>query len=291
LKTIAFLGLGTMGSGMARRLLGAGFALRVYNRTAARAAALGAAGAFVAATARDAAGGADTVISMLADDAASRAAWTGEEGALAGVRRGAVLVESSTLSVGWVKELAAQAESQGCKLLDAPVTGSKPQAENGELLFLVGGDAGALDSVREVLKPMSRGAIHLGPSGSGALMKLINNFLCGVQAASLAEALAMIENSGLDRTQALEVLANGAPGSPMLKTLSARMTSRDFRPNFSVNLMAKDLAYAIAEGTRLNVALQTAKAGRDVFQAARAGGWGEQDISAIIESFRHAPKG
>jgi 3-hydroxyisobutyrate dehydrogenase len=291
LKTIAFLGLGTMGSGMARRLLDAGFALRVYNRTAARAAALGAAGAFVAATARDAAGGADTVISMLADDAASRAAWTGEEGALAGVRRGAVLVESSTLSVGWVKELAAQAESQGCKLLDAPVTGSKPQAENGELLFLVGGDAGALDSVREVLKPMSRGAIHLGPSGSGALMKLINNFLCGVQAASLAEALAMIENSGLDRTQALEVLANGAPGSPMLKTLSARMTSRDFRPNFSVNLMAKDLAYAIAEGTRLNVALQTAKAGRDVFQAARAGGWGEQDISAIIESFRHAPKG
>jgi 3-hydroxyisobutyrate dehydrogenase len=280
-----------MGSGMARRLLDAGFALRVYNRTAARAAALGAAGAFVAATARDAAGGADTVISMLADDAASRAAWTGEEGALAGVRRGAVLVESSTLSVGWVKELAAQAESQGCKLLDAPVTGSKPQAENGELLFLVGGDAGALDSVREVLKPMSRGAIHLGPSGSGALMKLINNFLCGVQAASLAEALAMIENSGLDRTQALEVLANGAPGSPMLKTLSARMTSRDFRPNFSVNLMAKDLAYAIAEGTRLNVALQTAKAGRDVFQAARAGGWGEQDISAIIESFRHAPKG
>ena len=280
-----------MGSGMARRLLGAGFVVRVYNRTEARAAALAAAGAFVAATARDAATGADAVIAMLADDAASRAAWTDDEGALAGVHRGAVLVESSTLSVGWVKELAAQAESQGCKLLDAPVTGSKPQAENGELLFLVGGDAGALDTVRDVLKPMSRGAVHLGPSGSGALMKLINNFLCGVQAASLAEALAMIENSGLDRTQALEVLANGAPGSPMLKTLSARMTSRDFRPNFSVNLMAKDLTYAIAEGSHLDVALKTAQAGRDVFQAARDGGWGEQDISAIIESFRHARKG
>ena len=291
MKTIAFLGLGTMGSGMARRLLGAGFALRVYNRTAARAGALGAAGAFVAATPRDAAAGADAVISMLADDTASRVAWTGDEGALAGVRCGAVLVESSTLSVGWVKELAAQAEAKGCRLLDAPVTGSKPQAENGELLFLVGGDAGALDSVREVLKPMSRGAIHLGPAGSGALMKLINNFLCGVQAASLAEALAMIENSGLDRTQALEVLSNGAPGSPMLKTLSARMTARDFRPNFSVNLMAKDLSYAIAEATHLDVALKTAQAGRDVFQAARAGGWGEQDISAIIESFRHARKG
>lgn len=280
-----------MGSGMARRLLGAGFALRVYNRSAARAAALGSAGAFVAATPREAAVGADAVISMLADDAASRAAWTGAEGALAGVRAGAVLIESSTLSVGWVKELAAQAESRGYQLLDAPVTGSKPQAENGELLFLIGGDAGALDSVREVLKPMSRGAIHLGPSGSGALMKLINNFLCGVQAASLAEALAMIENSGLDRTQALEVLANGAPGSPMLKTLSARMTARDFRPNFSVNLMAKDLAYAIAEGSQLDVALKTAQAGREVFQAASASGWGEQDISAIIESFRKGRKG
>ena len=291
MKTIAFLGLGTMGSGMARRLLGAGFALRVYNRSAARAAALGSAGAFVAATPREAAVGADAVISMLADDAASRAAWTGAEGALAGVRAGAVLIESSTLSVGWVKELAAQAESRGYQLLDAPVTGSKPQAENGELLFLIGGDAGALDSVREVLKPMSRGAIHLGPSGSGALMKLINNFLCGVQAASLAEALAMIENSGLDRTQALEVLANGAPGSPMLKTLSARMTARDFRPNFSVNLMAKDLAYAIAEGSQLDVALKTAQAGREVFQAASASGWGEQDISAIIESFRKGRKG
>ena len=291
MKTIAFLGLGTMGSGMARRLLGAGFALRVYNRTAARAASLGAAGAFVAATPREAATGSDVVLSMLADDAASRAAWTGDEGALAGVRRGAVLVESSTLSVGWVKELAAQAESKGCRLLDAPVTGSKPQAENGELLFLVGGEAGVLDSVREVLKPMSRGAIHLGPSGSGALMKLINNFLCGVQAASLAEALAMIENSGLDRTQALEVLANGAPGSPMLKTLSGRMTAGDFRPNFSVNLMAKDLAYAIAEGSRLDVGMRTAQAGREVFQAARDGGWGEQDISAIIESFRKAHRG
>jgi 3-hydroxyisobutyrate dehydrogenase len=286
LKTIAFLGLGTMGSGMAHRLLGAGFPVRVYNRTRGRAEAFGSAGAVVAATPREAAQGADVVIAMLADDTASRSAWFGDEGALAGAGAGAVLIESSTLSVGWVEELAARAESQGAKFLDAPVTGSKPQAEKGELLFLVGGDAGVFDSVRHVLAPMSRGAIHLGPVGSGACMKLINNFLCGVQAASLAEAMAMIENSGLDRTQAVEVLQNGAPGSPMLRTLSARMIAQDYRPNFAVNLMAKDLTYAIAEASRLDVSLKTAQAGKEVFQAASAGGWGEQDIAAVVEAFR-----
>ena len=220
MKSVAVLGLGTMGSGMARRLLAAGFPLTVYNRTPSRAEAFAAQGASVAATPREAAARAEVIIAMLADDAASRSAWMGENGALAGARPGAVLIESSTLSTHWVKELSAAAISQGCAFLDAPVTGSKPQAESGELLFLVGGESGALDSVRDVLAPMSRGAVHLGPTGSGALMKLINNFVCGVQAASLAEALGIIESSGLNREQAVEILANGAPGSPLVRTLA-----------------------------------------------------------------------
>ena len=182
-------------------------------------------------------------------------------------------------------ELSTAAKTRGCSFLDAPVTGSKPQAESGELLFLVGGEPGTLDSVRDVLAPMSRGVVHLGPTGSGALMKLINNFLCGVQAASLAEALAMIEGSGLNREQAVEILANGAPGSPLLRALSARMISRDYRPNFAVDLMYKDLAYAIEEGRRLAVPLDTGRAGRDVFQRA-SGGWGDRDLSAVVEPFR-----
>jgi 3-hydroxyisobutyrate dehydrogenase len=279
-----------MGSGMARRLLNAGFAVRVYNRSRERAEALGAAGAFVAQSPREAAAGAEAVIAMLADDAASRSVWLGDTGALAGAAPGAVLIESSTLSVAWVNELAAAAESAGCRFLDSPVTGSKPQAQNGELLFLVGGDAGTLDSVRDVLGPISRGSLHLGPVGSGARMKLINNFLCGVQAASLAEAVAMIENSGLDRTQALEVLANGAPGSPLFRTLSGRMTAEDYRTNFSVNLMAKDLTYAIEEASRLSIPLRTAQAGREVFRVAGASGFGEQDIASVVEPFRKSAK-
>jgi 3-hydroxyisobutyrate dehydrogenase len=290
MKTIAVLGLGTMGSGMARRLLGGGFAVTVYNRTASRAQALKEAGATAAATPREAALGADVVIAMLADDAASRSAWLGDNGALAGVRPGAVLVESSTLSVTWVTELAAAAEALGCAFLDAPVTGSKPQAANGELLFLVGGDAAVLDSLRDVLPPMSRAVVHLGPTGSGALMKLVNNFLCGVQAASLAEAMTMIARSGLDRAQALEVLSNGAPGSPLLRTLGARMAARDYKTNFAVDLMAKDLAYAIEEGRRRGVPLGTAGAALSAFYRASAEGQGADDMSSVVEPLLRAAR-
>ena len=275
-----------MGSGMAHRLLGAGFPVTVYNRTASRTQPLAAAGATVASTPREAARNADVVIAMLADDRASREAWLGEQGALAAVKPGAVLVDSSTLSVPWVLELSKSAKERGCALLDAPVTGSKPQAASGELLFLVGGDASALDSIREVLAPMSRGVVHMGASGSGARMKLINNFVCGVQAASLAEALAIIERSGLDRAQALDVLGNGAPGSPLVRGLGARMAARDYRTNFAVDLMAKDLTYAIAEGQRHGVRLETAAAGLEAFRRASQQGHGSEDIASVAEPLR-----
>jgi 3-hydroxyisobutyrate dehydrogenase len=286
MQSVAILGLGTMGAGMAHRLLGAGFPLTVYNRTAARAEPFRAAGAKVAATPKEAAAGAHVVIAMLADDVASRGAWLGDDGALAGAGKGAVLVESSTLSVAWVEELAGLAKQNGQSFLDAPVTGSKPQAEGGELLFLVGGEAAALDSVRDVLKPMSRGVLHLGATGAGARMKLINNFLCGVQAAALAEAIAVIERSGLDRAQALEMLANGAPGSPLVRTLSARMAASDYRTNFALDLMAKDLNYAIAEARQLGLGLATAAAALRDFQRASRDGHGAEDMSAVVEPLR-----
>jgi 3-hydroxyisobutyrate dehydrogenase len=284
---IAFLGLGIMGSGMARRLLGAGFPVTVYNRNHDKAAPLAAAGARVAASPREAAAGAEVVIAMVADDAASRGLWLGEQGALAGAARGTVLVESSTLTVGWVKELAATATAGGFEFLDAPVTGSKLQAAAGELNFLVGGAAAVLEKIRPVLVPMSRSIVHLGPTGSGALIKLINNFVCGVQVASLAEALAMIEQGGLERTKALEILTQGAPGSPLFKTIATRMTTPDFTPNFLLRLMAKDLGYAVKEGAGLAVPLTTAAAALEVFKKAIAAGQGDQDMSAVVEQFRH----
>ncbi len=284
--SVALLGLGTMGAGMAGNLLKADFPLTVYNRTRAKAEPFAAQGARVAGTPADAARGADVVLSMMADDAGSRAVWTGADGALEGAGEGAVLVESSTVSPEWVRELAGLARAKGLQLLDAPVTGSKLQAAAAQLTFLVGGEAAALDRVRPAMEAMGKEAVHLGPVGSGATMKLINNFLAGVQLASLAEGLAWIERSGLDREKALGLLKAGTPGSPMLAAMAARMVSADYTVNFLLRLIAKDMQYAVRAAQESGVELTTAECAKALFDAGIAAGYGEMDMSSVIELLR-----
>jgi 3-hydroxyisobutyrate dehydrogenase len=285
-EQIAFLGLGTMGFGMASRLVDAGFPVAVYNRSADKAEPLGAKGARVAASPADAARGAKLVISMVADDAASRLLWTEESGALAAADAGAILVECSTLSVGWIRELSVLAEKAGCTLIDAPVTGSRVHAASGELTFLVGGDSTAVEKADAAFTVMGKGVVRLGPVGSGAQMKLINNFICGVQAASLAETLAWIERSGLDVSAATNVLLNGAPGSPLVKTLAQRMTTRDYSINFGLRLMLKDLQYATHEAQGHSLTLETGRSAIKLFEDACRHGEEGLDMSAVVEQFR-----
>jgi 3-hydroxyisobutyrate dehydrogenase len=281
---VAILGLGIIGSGMAKRLLSASFPLTVYNRNRAKCVAFAADGAFVAESPRQAASRAQIVLSMVADDVASRQVWLGAGGALAGVSPSSVLIESSTLSLGWIKELETAAAELGCEFLDAPVTGTKPHAASGELLFLVGGSAHALDAARPVFSILGRDAIHLGPSGSGALMKLVNNFLCGVQAASFAEALSLIDAGSLDREQAMSILTGGAPGSGIVKRVADRVASNDFTPNFGLRWMAKDLAYVTRTASAKGIPLRTAAAALSIFQDAIAEGHGDDDFSAVAKS-------
>lgn len=289
---VAILGLGIMGSGMAGRVLTAGFPLAVYNRNPEKTAPFAKAGAYVARTPRDAAARADIIITMLADDTASRAVWLDKEtGALAATAPGTWLVESSTVTVAWIHDLAAAAKQKECELLDAPVTGSKPQAAAGELLFLVGGSAEALAAVRPVLAVMSRDIVHLGPTGSGAALKLINNFLCGVQAASVAEAMALLAASGLDREKSVAILAAGAPGSPLLKVITTRVAANDFTPNFVLRLMAKDLTYAREEGQRHGIPMNTATSAIADFEKAIDAGYGDQDFSAVIPALQKPKRG
>ncbi len=291
MNSIAFLGLGTMGGGMAARLVDAGHRVTVWNRHRRRADALVARGARAADTPREAAAGADLVLAMVADDAASRAVWLGPDGALAGVPRGAVAVDSSTLSPGWIAELAGHAAGAGCDLLDAPVTGSRTHAAAGQLLFLVGGSQGALDRARPALEAMARGVVHVGPTGTGAQLKLINNFVCGVQAAALAEGIALIERLGLDPAKAFPVLADGAPGSPLVKGVGVRMLGHDYAVNFALGLMHKDLSYAIAEGARAGLPLRTAETARALFADAIDAGLGDADFAAVVEPIRDGRKG
>jgi 3-hydroxyisobutyrate dehydrogenase len=221
---------------------------------------------------------------MVGDDAASRGVWLGENGALAGARPNAVLIESSTLSGAWIQELAAKAAERGGRFLDAPVTGTKPHAASGELVFLVGGSAEALDAARPVFSVLGRDAVHLGPVGSGSLMKLINNFVCGVQAASFAEAVAMIDAGGLDRAKAVSILTGGAPGSGIVKRMADRIAAGDFTPNFALRWMAKDIGYAIDDASKNGISLQTAAAALSVFKQAISEGHGDEDFSAVSKS-------
>lgn len=285
-QDVALLGLGTMGSGMASNLLKAGFSLSVYNRTRAKAQPFISSGARFAETPADAVQNASVVISMLSDDDASREVWLGKHGALDGTTKGAVLIESSTVSPKWIATLAEAAARHGAELIDAPVTGSRLQAEGGQLNFLVGGNDAALEKARPILKAMSKEIVHLGPIGSGTQLKLINNFLSGVQIASLAEAITWIERTGLDRDRALAVLKAGAPGSPLLSTISARMMTHSYDVNFLLKLMTKDLIYAQTEARNRNVELKTAKAAEDLFEIAIEKGLGDQDMSAVIEPLR-----
>ena len=285
-ENVAILGLGTMGSGMAANLLKVGFPLCVYNRTRTKAQPLIDAGARSASTPAEAVKDASVIISMLADDAASREVWLGENGALAAAKKTAILIESSTVSPAWIAELAKQAEQRGLDLLDAPVTGSRTQAEAGQLSFLVGGKDTTLEAATPVLQAMSKEIVHLGPIGSGAKMKLINNFLCGVQVASFAEGIIWIERSGLDRDKALSILKAGAPGSPLLGAISARMVSQNYTVNFLLKLMTKDLLYAQNEAELSNVDLKTAEVARSLFAAAIDQGFGDQDMSSVIEPLR-----
>jgi 3-hydroxyisobutyrate dehydrogenase len=282
----AVLGVGLMGSGMAASLLAAGFEVTVYNRSPEKAAGLVEQGARLAGTPAEAADGADYVIAMVADDDASRGVWLGSDGALGALKPDAVAIECSTITPEWARTLAGHAREANVRFIDAPVTGSKAQAASGTLRFIVGGDVDTVEAARPALEAMGSEVMPIGPAGSGALAKIINNFMCGVQVSTIAEALAMTERSGLDVPTMLKILTEGAPGSPLVKAVAQRMEGRDYAPNFFVSLMKKDLRYSIATFAAEGIQLGTAEAAMRRFEEAERAGHGEHDIATIIEPLR-----
>jgi len=283
---VALLGLGTMGAGMAHQLLAAGFPLKLFNRSPERYRAFEGSPVQLCKSPAEAVSGADIVISMVSDDNVSRMIWQGPGGALSAVSPGALLVESSTLSLGWVRELAGLSKSLACDFLDAPVTGSKDQAETGKLKFLVGGDTAAIEKARPVFSVMGTDIMALGPVGSGTTLKLVNNFICGVQVAALAEGLSVLSRCDLDHDAALAVLIKGAIGSPLVQTIMARVMAGNFAPNFSVALIEKDLGYAICEGAKAGIDLLSAEAARMRFQQVQSAGFGDRDIAFLVNWLR-----
>lgn len=282
MSTIGFIGLGAMGARMANNLLAAGHALRVYNRDASKARAFADRDARIAASPADAARDADFVVSIVADDVATRAVMLGEHGAIAAAGRGAIVIDSSTNTPGMAREVAAAAAARGVMYLDAPVSGSLAQAEGRELVFMVGGDAAAFDAAQPVFAAMGRMARRIGESGAGATLKLVNNMLSGVLTAALAETATMIEAAGLDRKAAFDVLCEGAAAARLTRTKLPKMFQREFGAQFQLELMEKDLRYFLSLAQELDRPAPIAALVRSQFQAARRGQLGKLDTAAIV---------
>jgi 3-hydroxyisobutyrate dehydrogenase len=243
---VAFIGLGRMGHGMAGRYLDAGFAVAVWNRSKAKAEDLIARGARWASSPADAADGAEAIVTMVADDEASRAVWLGKDGAAATMKAGSLAIECSTVSHQHALDMARELRGRGLVYIDCPVTGLPQAAASGKLTLLVGADAVDLDSAKPYLAPIGDVVRHFGAVGTGTVFKLINNLMGAVQIASLAEGVAMAEQAGLDMNLVAEALATGAVASPQVIRRSKRMVARDFSgASFTAALRHKDAAYAV----------------------------------------------
>ena len=243
---VAFIGLGRMGHGMAGRYLDAGFNVAVFNRSKAKAEALMARGARWASSPAEAADGADAVVTMVADDEASRHVWLGKDGAAAKMKAGSLAIECSTVSHQHALDMARELRSRGLVYIDCPVTGLPEAAAAGKLTLLVGADAADLDSAKPYLAPIGNVIRHFGAVGTGTVYKLINNLMGAVQIASLAEGIAMAEQAGLDMKLVAEAMASGAVASPQVIRHSRRMVARDFSgASFTTALRHKDAAYAV----------------------------------------------
>jgi len=282
---IAVLGLGAMGSRMAANLLAAGHQVTVWNRTPAAAEALVSQGAVQAFTPKQAAEGADFVIAMLRDDVASRQVWLdADTGAILSMRPGAIAIESSTLSPDWVKELGMRLEVKDISLLEAPVSGSRPQAEAGQLVYLVGGDEQVLERSRSLLETLGSAVHHVGGLGNGALVKLTTNALLGIQVAALAEIIGLLKHNDVDPAHALKAMSATSVWSPVATVMSNSMLSGNFAPMFPVELIEKDFGYALQAAGSLSSA-PTTTAVRDVFRLAMAQGLGQENMTSIVKLF------
>ena len=287
-ERVAILGAGRMGGAMAGTLRRAGFGVTLWNRTRAAAeAAAKPVGADVAASAREAAAGADVVISSLADDAAVKAVYTGADGAAAGLRQGTVVLETSTIAPRTVHEIRPAIEGRGAALLDAPVSGSVSLVAKGELTIMVGGDPAALERARPALEALSAKLFHVGGLGAGATMKLAVNALVHAINVALSEALVLAEKAGVERGRAYDVFAAGAGGAPFVLYKRAAFERPEDTPvAFSLDLVAKDLDLILGLAGQVGARMDQAAVNRATARAAIAAGLGRRDMSSIATFLR-----
>jgi 2-hydroxy-3-oxopropionate reductase len=278
---VGFIGLGLMGRPMGLNLLKAGFPLTVWNRTRARTEPLAAAGATVAAAPREVAARSDVVITIVSDPPALESVLWGGEGVLGSMARGSLLIDSSTVSPALARRAAAECSVRGIEFLDAPVTGGTWGAEQGELVFMVGGKAETLERARPVLEAMGKRFFHLGENGAGQTVKLAMNLILALQVQALSEALALVTGSGIAGQKLVEVMQSSMARAPVLDVKAPVILEKKYAPSFPLRLMHKDMSLALELGNQTGVALPAAAAAREVYNYVLGGAKEDLDYAAV----------
>ncbi|HTI15525.1 MAG TPA: NAD(P)-dependent oxidoreductase [Dictyobacter sp.] len=278
---IGYIGMGSMGSLMAQNLLKEGYPVIAYNRSKEKLQDVVNLGAKVTDTPRELAEKADIVMSCLTNEKALDAVMRGENGALAGLHAGQLLIDMSTVSPDASRQLYKDAHAQGALVLDAPVSGSTPQAKDGILMILVGGDQEAYQQAKPIFDVLGRVSYYLGESGSGSIMKIIINTLLGIGMQALSESIVLGEKAGLTREQLLDVLADSTVVSPANKGKLANIRNNTYPTQFALPLQRKDLGLTSQLAKENNVSMPTASTVEQLYVAAMSQGITE-DMSAIM---------
>jgi 3-hydroxyisobutyrate dehydrogenase-like beta-hydroxyacid dehydrogenase len=289
-RKIGLIGLGLMGRPMGMNLLKAGHSLTVWNRTPARANELVAAGAVPAKTPREVAASCDVLLTIVSDPPALESVLWGHEGqndgALAGLKSGSLYIDSSTISPSLVQKISAACQQRGVRFLDAPVTGGDWGAREGNLVFMIGGDAATLKEAEPVLGVMGKKWFHLGPNGAGQTIKLAMNAMMAIQVGAMAEALALVTRAGLRGEQLVEVMQSSMARSGVLDVKSPLMLKGDYKPSFPLRLMHKDLGLALDLANQLGVALPGTATAREVYNFVKGEAKEDLDYSAVMRFWK-----
>jgi len=283
---VGLIGLGLMGAPMGRNLLKAGFTLTVWNRTRDKSEKLAAEGATAAASPRDVAAASDVLITIVSDPPALESVLWGDAGVLAALRKGSVLIDSSTVTPGLARRIAAACAERGADFLDAPVTGGTWGAEKGELVFMIGGKKEVLDRVEPVLQAVGKRFFLLGPNGAGQTVKLAMNMILALEVEALAEGLELVTRSGVPAERLIEVLQSSMGRAPVLDVKAPVIIKRDFTPSFPLRLMHKDMRLALELAKENGVELPAGAAAFAAYSAVKATTQGDVDYAAIANYWR-----
>ena len=278
---VGLIGLGLMGLPMGRNLLKAGFPLTVWNRTRSKAEQLEKEGAKVADSPRKVAAASDVTFTIVSDPPALEQVLWGEPGALAGLRKGSVLIDSSTVSPMLARRVAQACAERGADFLDAPVTGGTWGAEKGELVFMVGGKKEVLDRVGPVLEAVGKRFFLLGPNGAGQTVKLAMNLILALEVEALAEGLELVTRAGVAGERLIEVLQSSMGRAPVLDVKAPVILKRDFTPSFPLRLMLKDVGLAMDLAKENGIELPAGTAAHRAYSAVKAAAKTDVDYAAI----------